>query len=208
MVSEVVSRSQRLRHAVTLEYVTVGWNVMEGLLAIICGSINGSIALIGFGIDSFVETSSGAILIWRLHAERRGRNADQAERKALKLVGASFVLLAAYVAIGSIRSLAEREAPERSIIGVAIAVMSLVVMPWLAYQKRKVAGALNSAALHADSRQTSLCAYLSAILLAGLLLNVALHWWWADPVAALFMVPIIAGEGRDALRGKSCSNCR
>ena len=114
------------------------------------------------------------------------------------------MLLAAYVAIDSVKSLIEREAPERSLAGIVIAVLSLIAMPWLARTKRKTSGRLRSAALHADSRQSSLCMYLSAILLGGLLLNALFGWWWADPIAALCMVPIIVNEGREALKGDTC----
>ena len=122
-------------------------------------------------------------------------------------MGGSFLLLAAYVAVDSAKCLIRREAPEHSLVGILVAVLSLIVMPWLARQKRRAAGTLNSSALHADSRQTSLCAYLSAILLGGLLLNTVLGWWWADPVAGLAMVPIIANEGRHALKGEPCPDC-
>ena len=191
-----------------LEYLTIGWNIIEGVVAVASGAISGSIALMGFGIDSFIETSSGAILLWRLRAEHRGTNSDRVERIALKLVGVSFMLLAAYVVFECAKSLIRGEAPERSILGIAIAVLSLIVMPWLASEKRRTAGKLSSAALRADSRQTSLCAYLSFILLAGLLLNAIFGWWWADAVAGLCMVPIIINEGREALHGKTCSDCR
>lgn len=205
MAIDAPARSLHLRRGIHLEYLTVSWNLLEGIVSVGSGAVAGSIALIGFGIDSFVETSSGAVLLWRLRAERAGRNAEQVERRALRLVGASFILLAAYIAADSLKALIQREAPERSAVGIAIAVLSLLVMPWLAYQKRKAAGSLNSVALKADSRQTSLCAYLSAILLAGLLLNALFGWWWADPVAALAMVPIIVREGLEALRGDTCS---
>ncbi len=207
MVEEAVTRSQHLQRGILLEYLTVGWNAVEGLVALISGASSGSIALVGFGIDSFIETSSGAVLLWRLRAEHGPRRVEELERKALKLVGAGFLLLAAYVAFDSIKSLIERETPERSITGIVIATLSLLVMPWLAHQKRKAARDLNSAALHADSRQTSLCAYLSVLLLGGLLLNALLGWWWADPIAALIMVPLIASEGLQAIRGKACSDC-
>jgi divalent metal cation (Fe/Co/Zn/Cd) transporter len=129
------------------------------------------------------------------------------ERVALKLVGVSFMLLAAYVAFDSIKSLVDREVPQRSIAGIVIAVLAMIVMPWLAHAKRRAAGKLKSGALEADSRQSSLCAYLSVILLGGLLLNAVLGWWWADPVAALCMLPIIVKEGVEALRGETCSDC-
>ncbi len=200
-------RQRHLQRGITLEYLTVGWNALEGLIAVASGAVAGSVALIGFGIDSFIETSSGAILLWRLRSERDGGNVEVVERLALKLVGVSFVLLAIYVGGDAIKSLLQREKPEHSAAGIAIAVLSLIVMPWLAQQKRKAAGSLNSRALQADSRQASLCAYLSAILLVGLALNAALGWWWADPVAALAMVPIIAREGWHALKGKTCCEC-
>lgn len=176
-------------------------------MAVGSGALSGSIALVGFGIDSFMETSSGAILLWRLRGEHRGQDSRTLERKALKLVGLSFLLLTAYVALDSIKALLEHDAPERSLVGIAVAVLSLIAMPWLAFQKRKAAGNLRSAALRADSRQTSLCAYLSVILLGGLLLNALLGWWWADPLAALAMVPIIANEGLKAFKGETCSDC-
>jgi divalent metal cation (Fe/Co/Zn/Cd) transporter len=207
MAIDTAIRAHDLQRGIFLEYLTLAWNLLEGIVAVASGVVAGSIALVGFGIDSFIETSSGGILLWRLRAEYRGANPEQLERKALKLVGVSFLLLAAYVAVDSIKSLVEREQPHRSLVGIGIALLSIVVMPWLALQKRKAAGKLNSAALHADSRQASLCTYLSAILLGGLVLNAAFGWWWADPVAALVMVPIIAREGAAALSGESCDDC-
>jgi divalent metal cation (Fe/Co/Zn/Cd) transporter len=207
MAIDTAIRAHDLQRGIFLEYLTLAWNLLEGIVAVASGVVAGSIALVGFGIDSFIETSSGGILLWRLRAEYHGANAEQLERKALKLVGVSFLLLAAYVAIDSIKSLVEREQPHQSLVGIGIAVLSIVMMPWLAHQKRKAAGKLNSAALHADSRQASLCTYLSAILLGGLVLNAAFGWWWADPVAALVMVPIIAREGVAALSGESCDDC-
>lgn len=207
MVDQPLTRTDDLHRGILLEYLTIAWNIVEGLAAVASGVVSGSIALVGFGVDSFIETSSGGILLWRLRAEHRGQDAEKLERTALKLVGVSFLLLAAYVTFDSVKSLAERQAPERSLVGIAIAALSLLVMPWLARSKRKTAGRLRSAALHADSRQTSLCMYLSVILLGGLLLNALLGWWWADPIAAICMVPIIANEGRQALKGETCSDC-
>jgi divalent metal cation (Fe/Co/Zn/Cd) transporter len=207
MATQASTRTQHLQRGILLEYLTIGWNVIECVVAVGSGAVSGSVALVGFGIDSFIETSSGAVLLWRLRAEHRGQDAEKVERKALKLVGVCFMLLAAYVTFDSVKTLIEKEYPERSVIGIAIAFLSMVVMPWLAHLKRRTAGNLNSASLHADSRQTSLCAYLSVILLAGLLLNALLGWWWADPVAALAMVPVIVKEGREALRGETCSDC-
>jgi divalent metal cation (Fe/Co/Zn/Cd) transporter len=163
--------------------------------------------LVGFGFDSAIESASAVVLVWRLHAERKGGHVETVERKALKLVGAGFLLLAAYVAVDGAYTLATRNKPEQSAVGIALAVASLIVMPILARAKRDAASKLNSVALHADSRQSSLCAYLSAILLCGLLLNAWAGWWWADPAAALGMSIIIASEGREALRGKRCADC-
>lgn len=190
-----------------LEYLTVGWNSLEAIASILAGLFAGSIALVGFGLDSVIETSSGAALLWRLsHAnEQSAERRERAERIALKIVGVSFLALAAYVGFEAARDLWTREVPGHSIPGIVIAALSLIAMPLLARAKRKVARTLNSNALHADSRQTDLCAYLSAILLGGLLLNFLLGWWWADPVAGLIMVPIIVREGIEALKGDPCA---
>lgn len=184
-----------------LAYLTILWNSLEGIIAVTAGVLAGSIALVGFGVDSVIEVSSAAIIVWRL------ASGEHRERLAQRLVGMSFVALAAYVAFDAIKSLWLRELPEASYLGIGIAALSLVVMPFLAQQKRRVAVALNSNAMKADSRQTDLCAYLSAILLGGLILNAMFGWWWADPIAALFMVPIIAKEGVEALRGETCDDC-
>jgi divalent metal cation (Fe/Co/Zn/Cd) transporter len=207
----VVQDQFAIHHALTrrgkrLEYLTIVWNSMEALVSILAGVVAGSIALIGFGLDSVIETSSGAILLWRLGHEHDPERRERAERTALRLVGWSFLLLAAYVSYDAIKALISREPPDTSIAGIVIAAVSLVVMPLLAHAKRKVAHGLRSDAMHADSRQTDICAYLSAILLGGLLLNALLGWWWADPVAGLCMVPLIAWEGSKALRGEKCCN--
>jgi divalent metal cation (Fe/Co/Zn/Cd) transporter len=207
MAAEETLRHSRLQRGIMLEYLTLGWNLIEGLIAIASGAVSGSLALLGFGIDSFIEMASGGILLWRLRSEKRGAKAEDVERRALRLVGVSFLLLAAYVAFGAIKSLVRGEAPEHSLPGICIALLSMLVMPWLARRKRAAARELNSGALHVDSRQTSLCAYLSAVLLAGLVLNAVLGWWWADPAAALLMVPLIAREGVEAIRGKTCCQC-
>lgn len=177
------------------------WNSLEGVIAIGLGVLAGSIALVGFGIDSVIETSSGAILLWRLQARRDAEDAAAAERRALRLVGASLLVLAAYVAGDALLSILRREMPEESLAGIVLAGVSLVVMPVLARSKRRLARHLKSDALRADAVQTIICAYLSAILLTGLALNAQLGWWWADPLAALAMVPIITREGLEAWRG-------
>ena len=192
-------RDAGVRRGRQLEYLTIGWNSLEAAVAVGAGLLAGSIALVGFGVDSVIESLSGAVLLWRLAASGEDR-----ERAALKIVGISFLALAAYVAFDAAKSLLAHEPPDASYVGIALAVASLIVMPLLARAKRRVAATLNSRAMLADSRQTDICAYLSAILIAGLGLNALFGWWWADPVAGLVMVPIIAREGIAALRGETC----
>lgn len=193
-----------IRQGRRLEYFTIGWNLLEALVSVGAGLIAGSIALIGFGIDSLIETASGAVLLWRL---REGEKGEKREQIALKLVGWSLLALAAYVGFEATKSLIVHEEPERSWPGIIIAALSLIVMPLLARAKRNVARGISSRALIADSKQTDICAYLSAILLGGLGLNAFLGWWWADPVAGLIMVPIIVKEGIESMRGEACSDC-
>ncbi len=202
--SQEILRDAVVRQGRLLEYFTVGWNLIEAVVALGAGLFAGSIALIGFGIDSLIETSSGAVLLWRL---QEGEEGEKRERRALKLVGISLLALAAYVAIDAVKGLIQKESPGESLVGIILAAVSLVVMPLLAWAKRKVAAKINSQALVADSHQTDICAYLSAILLVGLTLYALFGWWWADPVAALAMVPIIVKEGLQALRGESCADC-
>jgi divalent metal cation (Fe/Co/Zn/Cd) transporter len=187
-----------------VEYVTLGWNVSEAAVAITAGVVAGSISLVSFGADSVIECLSGLVLLWRLQSHETD---ERRERVALRLVGVCFLILAAYVSVDAASSLIRRELPDASFVGIALSVVSLIVMPLLARAKRRVAARLDSAALAADSRQTNLCAYLSAILLVGLGLNAAFGWWWADPAAALIMVPIIIREGMQALRGETCVDC-
>lgn len=205
-MGDLPSRPALLRRGRTLEYATVGYNVVEGVVAIGSGLLAGSIALVGFGIDSAIEVLSGLILLWRLDSRRDEEERERAEARALTLVGWSFLILAAYVAYDAIRSLLRRDVPDESFVGIALAAVSVVVMPLLVRAKRRVAAQLNSRALAADSRQTELCTWLSATLLGGLALNALAGWWWADPVAALIMVPIIGREGIEALRGERCED--
>jgi divalent metal cation (Fe/Co/Zn/Cd) transporter len=198
VVTQENPRAAIVRRGRRLEYLTIGWNSLEALISISAGIVAGSIALVGFGIDSVIEVSSGAVLLWRLVS------GEHREELALKLVGFSFLALAVYVAIDAVTTLWFRETPEKSYVGIGVAILSLIVMPLLASAKRKVASSIKSQAMHADSRQTDICAYLSAILVLGLGLNALFGWWWADPVAALAMVPIIAKEGIEALRGDTC----
>jgi len=197
-----VDRLQLLRRGRALEIFTVLWNSAEGIVSIVLGLLASSIALIGFGADSFIETSSGAILLWRLQAARDPDTDLAAEATALRLVGVSLVALAVYVIYDSAGALLLRKPPESSVPGIVLAILSLIAMPLLARAKRNVAVALGSRALEADALQTTICTYLSAILLVGLVLNAAWGWWWADPVAALVMAPLIAKEGVQALRGE------
>ena len=199
-----VNRARLVGRGRKLEYFTIGYNSLEGIIAIIAGLVAGSVALIGFGFDSLIEVTSGAALLWRLHSDADESRRERLEAVTLRIVGVCFLLLAAYVSYDSIKSLIRREEPHESIPGIVLAIASLIVMPLLVRAKRKVARGIKSGALMADSKQTELCTYLSAILLAGLLLNALVGWWWADPVAALVMVPIIAKEGIEAVRGETC----
>jgi divalent metal cation (Fe/Co/Zn/Cd) transporter len=203
--STTPERQDLVRRGRWLEYFTIGYNSIEGFVSIAAGILAGSVSLVGFGLDSMIEVTSGAALLWRLHRDWDAPRREWMERRTLRIVGASFVALALYIAYESGTTLLRQEAPERSIPGILIAALSVVVMPLLASAKRNVAAGIASGAMQADSRQTDFCTYLSAILLGGLLLNALLGWWWADPVAGLAMVPIIAKEGVDGLRGKACS---
>jgi divalent metal cation (Fe/Co/Zn/Cd) transporter len=197
----VVQRGRRL------EYLTVGWNAIEGMVAVAAGLIAGSIALVGFGLDSFIEVTSGLTLLWRMSVDADVHRRELNEKRAVRIVGVCFLLLAAYVAYESVSDLWSKKAPEHSAPGIILACVSLIVMPMLSRAKRKVGRALGSAAMHADAKQTEFCTYLSAILLLGLLLNTIFGLWWADPVAGLVMVPIIAKEGIEGWQGKACIDC-
>ena len=197
-------RSQLVQRGRVLGYFTVAYNSLEGLILIVAGLIAGSVSLVGFGLDSIIEVTSGAALLWRFHHDRNESGREAVERITLRVVGWGFIALAVYITCDSGLTLARREIPQRSVPGIVLAATSLVVMPLLARAKRRVAERISSAAMKADSRQTDFCTYLSAILLGGLLLNALLGWWWADPVAGLVMVPIIAKEGVDAIWGRGC----
>jgi divalent metal cation (Fe/Co/Zn/Cd) transporter len=201
-----MDRQALIRRGKFLEYATIGYNSLEGVIAIAAGLLAGSIALVGFGVDSSIEVLSGATLLWRLHADADEQKRERVERHALRIVGVSFLLLAAYVTFDAGKSLFRREAPDESLTGIILAAVSLVIMPLLVRAKRRVARAIGSKALEADATQTLLCTYLSAILLGGLLLNAVAGWWWADPVAALVMVPIIVKEGLEGVRGERCED--
>jgi len=199
-----LDRQAVARRGRQLEYFTIAWNTLEGLVAVIAGGLAGSISLVGFGIDSFIEVTSGGVLLWRMSADADVGKRERREKLGLRIVGVCFLALAAYVGYDSISDLVSRKSPERSIPGIVLACVSLVVMPLLSRAKKKVGNELGSAAMHADAKQTDFCVYLSVILLLGLLLNAALGWWWADPAAALIMVPLIAREGVEAMKGETC----
>jgi len=203
----ILERAAVVRHGQRLEYFTIAWNALEGLVAVLAGAIAGSISLVGFGIDSFIEVTSGSVLLWRMSVDADVQRRERNERRALKIIGACFLALAAYITYESAMDLWAKKAPEHSIPGIVLACVSLVVMPLLSRAKRRVGRALGSAAMHADAKQTEFCTYLSGILLAGLLLNAFFGLWWADPAAALIMVPIIAKEGIEGLQGNACDEC-
>lgn len=192
------------RRGKQLEYFTIAWNTLEGLVAVVAGTLASSVSLMGFGIDSFIEVMSGGVLLWRMSVDADVRNRERREKLSLRILGVCFLALAAYVGYESISDLVGRKSPQRSIPGIILACVSLVVMPLLSRAKKKVGNELGSAAMRADARQTDFCVYLSVILMLGLLLNAAVGWWWADPAAALIMVPLIAKEGVEAMKGETC----
>jgi cation diffusion facilitator family transporter len=190
------------RRGLLLEWFTVAWNVIEGVVAIGAGVVTGSVSLVAFGADSFIEVISAVALLWRLrkagpHASAEERGA--AERRALYLVAATFFLLAAYITYEAVSALLSREGPESSTVGLVLSVVSLLVMPTLAYGKQRTGREMGSEALQADAAETWVCSYLSLALLAGVGLNAAFGWWWADPVGALLMLPVIIWQGWETL---------
>lgn len=203
-LSAAEQRVRAARAGRRLQFVTIAWNSAECAVALGAGFLAGSIALVGFGFDSAIEVASSLAAVWRLARDPDPERRERAERRTLRIIGACFLLLAAYVLSEAVEALWARHAPERSIVGIVLAALSLGVMPALAHFKRRIARRLNSGALEAETRQTEICAWLSAILLVGLGLNAWLGWWWADPVAALGMVPLIAWEGWQALSGRTC----
>ena len=201
-VPHVSDRSPRVQTAVRLAWATIAWNVLEAVAAIAAGTITGSIALVGFGLDSSIEVMSAAIIVWQFRGLALTR-----ERQALRLIALSFFALSAYVAAQAITNLADHSQPDSSGVGLGIAAGSLMVMPYLARAKRRAGELIGSATVLADSKQTQLCTYLSAILLGGLLLNATVGWWWADPLAAIAIAVLAANEGRQAWRGDTCDAC-
>ncbi|MCB0360174.1 MAG: cation transporter [Bdellovibrionales bacterium] len=186
---------------------TLAYNVIEAVVAVWFGAEADSVALLGFGLDSVIETLAGVLVLWRLTAEVGGRDAEQMERievRVHRFVGITFLLLAAYVGAQAGFALSTQQVPEASPIGILLAVASLLIMPLLSWGKLRAAREIGSSALRAEAMETLACSYLSLTLLLGLAANAALSWWWADSVAALLMVPWLIKEGREGLRGEGC----
>ena len=199
MTTVVVDEVRLRRRARRLVIATISWNVVESAVAITAGATAGSAALVGFGLDAAVEVSAAIVALWYLAGVD-----EQRERHALKLIAVSFFALAAYVSVDAARDLFSDSEPDRSIVGIVLAVLSLLVMPVLARAKRRNGEALHDRTLLAEATQTKLCTYLSVILLAGLGLNAAFGWSWADPVAALVIAVLAVREGREAWKGEDC----
>jgi len=207
-VAEAViqARTNLLRHALRLEVLTIGWNVLEAAVALAAGALAGSIALVGFGLDSVIETVAAVVLYRRLRAELDGVTTEEVEgheRGALRVVGVTFLALAAYILFEAGTALWTQEVPASSAVGIGLAILSLVVMPILAFAKLKAGRRLGSRALIGDSKETFVCSYLSLTLLLGLGANALFGAWWADPVAALCMLPWVVKEGFEALERAS-----
>jgi divalent metal cation (Fe/Co/Zn/Cd) transporter len=206
--SVTVRRGQLLRRAWWLALFTVVWNLAEGGVAMAAAALAGSRALLGFGVDSFVESASAVVLLWRLRVEQRSpERAEHVEQRALTIIGVTFLALAALVGVESVRSLLAGDQPDVSRTGIVLTIVSLVVMPVLAREKRRVGRELGARSVEADSQQTQACVYLSAVVLAGLAANAAFGWWWADPVAALGVVAFLVSEGLEALRADHVDDC-
>lgn len=199
MIAVTPTREALERRGRLLAWVTIAWNAIEGVIAVGAGIGAGSLALIGFGLDSFIEVFAGGVVLWQLRGIPEER-----ERAALRLIAVSFFLLGGYVVAEAARDLLAGNEAAESPVGIALAAVSLAVMPALAWAKRRTGRALSNAVIVADSTETALCAYLSAILLAGLALNATVGWWWADPLAALGIAALAVREGREAWRGDTC----
>ena len=198
----MLTSTELSRRARQLAWATIAWNVIEAVVAITAGAAASSIALVGFGLDSTVEVLSAVVILWQLHGL-----AEDRERRALRLIAVSFFALAVYVTVQVIVDLSSRAEPDSSPVGIGLAVASLIMMPILAGAKRRTGRAMGSSTVVADSNQSKLCAYLSAILLGGLLLNASVGWWWADPLAAFAIAVLAVNEGREAWRGEICDDC-
>jgi divalent metal cation (Fe/Co/Zn/Cd) transporter len=206
--THALSRPVLLERALLLTLATLGWNVVEGVVALTAAAASGSVALLGFGVDSAVESASAAVMLWRLSVERRGarshREVEALDRRAHRLIGLTLLLLAAFIAWEAAGALVRQERPEPSAVGMALTTASLLVMVGLARAKRRTAAALGSRAMQADAFQTTACWWLSLITLGGIGLNAAFGLWWADPLAALGMTALLVKEGREGLKGEAC----
>lgn len=191
--------AQLERRAVVLEWLTIAWNAAEAVIAVTAGVLAGSVALVGFGLDSVVEVAAAGVVLWELRGAGRER-----EQRALRFIGVSFFGLAAYVVAEAVRDLVAGSEAAESPVGIVLAACSLVAMPLLARAKRRTGRALHRHALEADAAETALCAWLSAVLLAGLVLHATVGWWWADPLAALVIAGLAVREGIEAWRGHDC----
>ena len=200
--AERAERARLVRRARLLAWMGLAWHGVEAAVAVGAGIAAGSVALVGFGADSLVEAVAGVVVLWRFAAARAA--SEDAERRAQRLIGASFFAIALYVAAEALRSLAGGHEPDASWVGIALSVVTLATMPPLAVAKARLGARLASAATRSEGRQNMLCAYLSAALLAGLLANALLGWWWADPVTALVIAAVAVREGREAWRGEAC----
>lgn len=199
--------SRWFRIGLWLVVVTMAYNIVEATIALWIGTESHSIALVGFGLDSIIETVAAGLLLWRLAVEARGADRETVERtehRVHQFVGVTFVLLAVYVTVQASWTLWKLEPPRESVIGIVLAVASLVIMPLVSWGKLRAAREIRSAALRAEAKETLACSYLSFTLLLGLAANAIAGWWWADPIAALLMVPWLAKEGREGLRGETC----
>jgi divalent metal cation (Fe/Co/Zn/Cd) transporter len=185
----------------------MAYNVAEGAIALWAGAHAGSIALVGFGLDSYIECAAAAALLWRLTLETRGAHSEAVERSEQRIhrfIGSTFVALALYVLVQAGWTLWSRQTPEESLVGIILAAASLVIMPLVAWGKLHAATAINSAALRSEAKETLACSYLSFTLLLGLVANTVAGWWWADPIAALLMLPWLIKEGMEGLQGEHC----
>ena len=198
----VASRESAVRRGITLSYVTILYNSLEAIGSLIAGVLAGSISLVGFGVDSVIEVSSSVAAQWRLRTDANELKREEIELTTRKMIGWSFITLAAYIVFDSAHSLWTGEKPSKSLFGMIVLILSVIVMPLLARAKHQVAREMRSDALAADATQTSLCAYLSVIALAGVALNALFGWWWADPLAGLAMTPIILQEGVEGVRAE------
>jgi divalent metal cation (Fe/Co/Zn/Cd) transporter len=198
-------RERLVKRARLLAWIGLGWHVIEAAVAIIAGVVAGSVALVGFGADSLIEVAAGVVVIWLMAG---GRSASvSAERRAQQLIAASFAILAGYIGVEALRDLIAGHQPDVSWVGIGLSIVTLATMPFLARAKHRVGDQLGSSATASESRQTMLCAYLSAALLVGLVANAAMDWWWADPAVALMIAAVAGREARQAWRGDSCGCC-